>query len=74
MGQGTQPSLWDTLPALEIPVLLIAGGLDEKYTHLAHTMADRLSNARVEIVPDTGHAVHLEAPGTVARLLEDWLG
>ena len=74
MGQGTQPSLWKSLSALEIPVLLIAGALDEKYTALARSMADQLPNARVEIVPDTGHAVHLEAPETVYRLLEDWLG
>ena len=74
MGQGTQPPLWNALPDLQVPTLLIAGALDEKYTALARSMADRLPNARVEIVPDTGHAVHLEAPETVSRLLEDWLG
>ena len=73
MGQGAQPPLWSSLAALEIPVLLIAGALDEKYTALAHAMADRMPNARVEIVPDTGHAVHLEAPQRV-DLLRDWLG
>jgi len=74
MGQGTQSPLWKSLESLEVPVLLIAGARDEKYTHLAHAMADLIPNARVEIVPATGHAVHLEAPEAVSRLLEDWLG
>jgi len=73
MGQGAQPSLWSALPALPVPTLVLAGARDEKYTRLAHAMAERLPDARVEIVPDAGHAAHLEAPETVANLLRGWL-
>jgi 2-succinyl-6-hydroxy-2,4-cyclohexadiene-1-carboxylate synthase len=69
LGQGAQPSNWDRLGELRMPTLLIAGALDTKYVDIAHRMAERMSDARVEIVPDAGHACHLEQPEHVAQLL-----
>jgi len=54
---------------LRMPVLLIAGELDTKYVDIAHRMAARIADARVEIVPGAGHACHLEQPEHVAHLL-----
>ncbi len=62
MGTGQMPPLWDMLPALRMPVLLLAGELDTKYRDLARLMAGRLPDARLEIVPGAGHAIHLERP------------
>ncbi len=73
LGQGAQPSYRERLAEIALPTLLVAGGLDDKYVELAREMAremaGRLPAARVEIVPEAGHAVHLEAPDAVARLL-----
>jgi 2-succinyl-6-hydroxy-2,4-cyclohexadiene-1-carboxylate synthase len=52
-----------------MPVLLLAGELDVKYVDIAHRMAERIDDVRVEIVPGAGHACHLEQPEHVAQLL-----
>lgn len=69
LGTGAQPSLWERLPALRAPTLLIAGALDEKFTAIARAMAARLPAARLEIVPDAGHTVHLEQPDLFQHLI-----
>jgi len=69
LGQGVQPSNWERLGELRMPVLMIAGELDAKYVDLAQRMAARVPDARVEIVPGAGHACHLEQPEHVAHLL-----
>jgi len=61
-GTGSQPSFWPDLAGLDVPVLLVTGGLDEKFERTADAMAARLSRARRSSVPGVGHAGHLEAP------------
>jgi 2-succinyl-6-hydroxy-2,4-cyclohexadiene-1-carboxylate synthase len=72
LGQGSQPSNWERLGELRMPVLLIAGELDAKYVDIAHRMAERIADVRVEIVPGAGHACHLEQPERVGHLLASW--
>jgi 2-succinyl-6-hydroxy-2,4-cyclohexadiene-1-carboxylate synthase len=62
MGQGSQPSYWDRLSEIEVPVLLIAGALDRKFVGIAGQMGVRIANATLSVVPGAGHAVHLERP------------
>jgi len=69
LGQGAQPSNWDRLDELAMPVLLVVGALDTKYVDLAHRMAEQIADARVEVVEGAGHACHLERPERVAHLL-----
>ena len=69
LGQGAMEPLWDRLGELTMPVVLVVGGLDEKYGGLAHEMAAHLHDARVHVIAGAGHAVHLEAPGALARAL-----
>lgn len=67
LGQGVQQPDWSRLADLEMPVLLIAGGLDVAYVETARAMAEAIGdNAAVSIVPGAGHAVVHEMPGTVA--------
>jgi 2-succinyl-6-hydroxy-2,4-cyclohexadiene-1-carboxylate synthase len=70
---GRQQPLRGPLSAITVPVLFVAGALDETYTAYANQMAARLPNARLEIVPEAGHAVHLEQPSVFARLVQDFL-
>ncbi len=71
LGQGSQPSYWDRLGELARPTLLVVGELDAKYLAIGREMARRLPDARLETVARAGHAVHLEAPEAVARLVLD---
>ena len=72
-GTGVQPSLWPRLSLLHMPVLLIAGELDTKFTALATTMARTLPQAHLRIVPGAGHAVHLERPQEFVSLVGDFI-
>jgi len=72
VGTGIQPSLYARLPALRIPVLLIAGELDTKFTAIARSMAQALPQSQLHIVPGAGHAVHLERPEEFASLAGDF--
>jgi 2-succinyl-6-hydroxy-2,4-cyclohexadiene-1-carboxylate synthase len=62
MSTGRQESLWDHLPRLHMPTLVVAGAGDHRYRALAEAMAARLPDARLGIVPGAGHTVHLENP------------
>jgi len=73
MGTGRQTSLWDRLPQLHMPILLIAGELDQKYSAIAEQMAQALPNARKVIVPNAGHTVHLEQPELFATTILEFL-
>lgn len=69
LGQGAQEPLWDRLPELQMPVALLAGALDQRYAELAVEMGERIgTNASVDVVAGTGHALHLElAPDDTAH-------
>lgn len=60
MGTGAQPSLWAHLPEIQLPVLLLAGEMDTKFTAIARQMARQLPQSEIAIVSDAGHTIHLE--------------
>ena len=72
VGTGVQPSLDAQLPTLYIPVLLIAGELDAKFTTIAKRMAHALPQSQLHILPAAGHAVHLEQPQLFTSLVRDF--
>jgi len=73
LGTGAQAPLHDRLHDIAIPTLLIAGALDPKYAAIAGDMAARLPDARAAIVPEAGHAVHLEQPAEFELLVAAFL-
>ena len=74
LGQGTQPPLFERLPAVTMPALVIAGALDERYAALGREMSRAMPRARLVVVPDAGHTVHLEQPEAFQRTVLDFLG
>jgi 2-succinyl-6-hydroxy-2,4-cyclohexadiene-1-carboxylate synthase len=72
IGTGVQPSLHAQLPNLHIPVLLITGELDTKFTAITRQMAQALPQAQLRIIPGVGHTVHLEQPQEFASLVSDF--
>ncbi|MBI4571085.1 MAG: 2-succinyl-6-hydroxy-2,4-cyclohexadiene-1-carboxylate synthase [Chloroflexi bacterium] len=73
LGAGRQEPLLRRLGELRVPVLLIAGDLDTKYCDLARRMAGALPCAQVEVVPEAGHAVHLEQLEVFDRVVRAFL-
>jgi 2-succinyl-6-hydroxy-2,4-cyclohexadiene-1-carboxylate synthase len=69
LGTGALPSLWERLGALRMPVALVVGERDLKFQALGHQMTDLLPQGELIVVPETGHAVHLEAPERVAEII-----
>lgn len=73
MGTGAQPSYWNRLGELHLPVLLIAGELDTKFTAIARRMSERLTNCTLAIIAGAGHTVHLEQPTRYAEIVQRFL-
>jgi 2-succinyl-6-hydroxy-2,4-cyclohexadiene-1-carboxylate synthase len=72
VGTGVQPSLYTLLPTLHMPVMLIAGELDTKFTMIAKHMAQVLPRSQLHIIPAAGHTVHLEQPQLFTSLVGDF--
>lgn len=73
-GTGTQTPSWDLLSGLSMPVLVIAGAEDPKFSALAERLADGIGdNATLVVVPGVGHAIPLEAPDTFLATVRPWL-
>jgi 2-succinyl-6-hydroxy-2,4-cyclohexadiene-1-carboxylate synthase len=73
-GTGAQDDLWDRLGELTMPVLVLAGEHDAKFTDIGHRMVDNIGpNATFATVPNAGHAAHLEQPSAFLTLVRAWL-
>jgi 2-succinyl-6-hydroxy-2,4-cyclohexadiene-1-carboxylate synthase len=73
-GTGAQDPLWGRLHRLAMPVLVLAGADDAKFSAEAARLGEAIGdNAEVALVPDAGHAAHLEQPDAFLALLRDWL-
>jgi 2-succinyl-6-hydroxy-2,4-cyclohexadiene-1-carboxylate synthase len=72
-GTGRQRSLWRRLDQIRVPVLVIAGELDTKFTEIGHRMATALPDARFVAIAGAGHAAHSELPEPTADVIAGWL-
>ena len=72
-GQGAMPPVWDRLPELDLPVLCMAGALDETYVAAGRRMASLLPRGTLRTIPEAGHAPQLEEPDAVAAELRAFL-
>jgi 2-succinyl-6-hydroxy-2,4-cyclohexadiene-1-carboxylate synthase len=72
-GTGNQAPMWQHLERIPIPILVIAGELDTKFTEIGRRMTDALPNATFVPIPGAGHAAHTERPGATAGTIADWL-
>lgn len=69
LSPALQTPLWDSLPNLSFPILLIAGEKDEKYVQVIHKMAKMIPNCEHVIMPEAGHNVHAEQPEKYIELI-----
>jgi len=74
-GTGSQHPSWHKLHRLSMPVLVVAGADDRKFTALAERMAAEIGdNATLAVIEGAGHAAHLEQPDRFLAALQPWLG
>ena len=73
LGQGAQPYRGDRWADVEIPVLLLTGEQDLRYTTLANQMGEQIEQSRVLVIPNAGHALLGEAPEAVADAMVSWV-
>jgi 2-succinyl-6-hydroxy-2,4-cyclohexadiene-1-carboxylate synthase len=73
-GTGSQEPLWARLSSLAMPVLVVAGELDTRYSALGRRLVDAIGkNAELVLIPSAGHACHLERPDAFCLNLADFL-
>ncbi|MGZ0709445.1 alpha/beta fold hydrolase [Coraliomargarita sp. W4R53] len=74
-GQGSCPNLWPQISKLKMPVCLITGERDSKYTNIAKRMLPELRSplsTHAEI-KDASHMPHLEAAEASAKVMKRFL-
>ncbi|TDE09648.1 alpha/beta fold hydrolase [Jiangella asiatica] len=61
-------------PTLDLPVLVV-WGIEDAWIPVdrAHRLAATIPGARLELIEDAGHLVHLDAPVALAGVLHRWL-
>jgi 2-succinyl-6-hydroxy-2,4-cyclohexadiene-1-carboxylate synthase len=72
-GTGRMAPLWDEIGSLGIPVLIVVGKRDEKYTATGEAMRARIPGSTLAAVEGAGHCVHLERPEEFAELVGAFL-
>ncbi len=72
-GQGVQPSVWEQLDRLELPVLLITGEEDTKYTAISRRMMDKLPDAEMVILASCGHDPLADDPAATHAVVSGFL-
>lgn len=72
MGLGAMEPLWDGLPAIVVPALLTAGAEDVRASATAEVAA-AIRGAKLDIVADSGHCLHMERPEVFAEALSHFL-
>ena len=73
-GQGTQAPLWDRLGSASVPLLVVTGGRDAKFTALGGRLVSAWGGpARHVVVADADHAPHLQHPAEVAAAVRGFL-
>lgn len=72
-GTGVMPFVGQELSKLKLPVLLISGGLDDKFTNINQSLKKLFPNAKHKIIPTAGHNTHLEEPKKFIETVNGYL-
>lgn len=73
IGTGEQPDWWEKLTDLALPVCLIVGEDDQKFVQVNRQMSEQLQQGSYEVVPDAGHAVHIERPEAFSQIVQQFI-
>lgn len=73
MGTGAQPSWWKELHKLTMPVLLVNGEWDEKFSRILKMMQNEIQHAKFVKIDGAGHAIHVEQPEKFDTIVKGFL-
>ncbi len=73
MGTGDQPSWWNQLENLSMPILLLTGELDNKFCDIARSMQSLMKDCEWQIINDAGHAIHVEDEEKFGKIVSEFL-
>lgn len=65
------PPMWEKLKTFSFPMLFLFGESDIKYRPIAERLRE---DFHVEIVPNSGHAIHIENPTYCAEHIQKFIG
>ncbi len=68
-GLGEMPNYGARLTEIRVPVTLLAGALDAKFSALSRVMAGQLAHVSSEIVEGAGHDLLLERPELITAVI-----
>ena len=71
---GRMQPLHDRLENCSMPVGLIVGTEDTKFTQIAHELGRALPDASIHTIEESGHATHLEQPALTAEAVRHTIG
>ena len=71
IGSGSQPSFWDDLPTIKVPILLVTGEIDIKFVNIAREMMKYLPSVSHQTIKSAGHAIHVEKPTLFATIVDE---
>lgn len=72
-GQGAQPSVWHDLGNLAMPVLLITGSSDVRYTAIGAEMATLIPGGERVVIDDAGHDPIADQPDATFGAISSFL-
>ena len=73
MKRNSILDLEDKLKNLDMPSLILVGEFDEPCLPPADFMKQHISNSRLIVMPETGHAINLERPDDFNREMISFL-
>jgi len=73
LSSGIQPSLWPELKNIKIPLLLLTGESDVKYSGLLTEMQKQCPDAQFKVIENAGHNTHLENPLVFLEYMSNFL-
>src|SRR5699024_12595810 len=73
MGRGKQPSWWNRLSSIKVPVLLVVGGRDSKFVTISQEMEKQSNYGELIIVHDASHDVHIEQAEKFVTIVMEFL-
>ncbi|XWN38500.1 MAG: 2-succinyl-6-hydroxy-2,4-cyclohexadiene-1-carboxylate synthase [Balneola sp.] len=72
-GTGSMPCVKEHLNILSMPVKLLAGAKDQKFTNIMSSMQNRITTASLEIFEKANHRVHSEQPEALVQTIKQFI-